>query len=119
MSLVSNAIVAAYKAARSVNAATITITRPRTGETVSLSAVPGSTSHVVETDGMIVNEIRSRDFLVLTSEFVLGGSQTTPERGDVITSGGKTFKALAASGEQHWRYTDQTETVIRIFTKEA
>lgn len=119
MSLVTNAIVSAYKAARSVHADAITITRPRTGQSVSLSVVPGSTSHVIESDGMIVNEIRSRDFLVLCDEFILGGVKVTPERGDVITAGTKTFKALASSGEQHWRYTDQTETVIRIFTKEA
>lgn len=114
----ADAVIAGFKAARRLSNSAITYTRPSTAQSVSLTALPGESDHSVERDGETIDEIRSRDFLVLASELKLGGSEVTPARFDTITEGSTTFAVLAINGEPHYRYTDPAKGVIRIHTKE-
>ena len=71
--------------------------------------------------GGVRMEWTDRDFLVHASDLVLGGSQTLPERGDLIREmqGGKTFvyEVLAPGKEPAWRWSDPFRKVLRIHTK--
>ena len=117
MAIQSDAVIAGFQAARTLSSSAITYTRPSTAQTVSLTAFPGETVHQIERDGEVIDEFTSRDFLVLTSELKLGGSETTPERFDTITEGANTFSVLAVDNAPHFRYTDHHNSVIRIHTK--
>lgn len=119
MSKIFDAVIAGFKAARTLNSSAITYTRPSTAQSVSLSALLGETLHQIEREGEVIDEIKSRDFLVLSSELKLGGSEVTPERFDTITEGSKTFSVLAVDNEPHFRYTESNRSVIRIHTKET
>lgn len=114
--LMSRAVARGYKQARRVNSTSITITRGL--DSVDLSVIPGETAYESERDGEAIYNFNSRDFLILASEFILDGSVTTPQRGDVVTEGSTTFQSLGRGSDQNWEYTDPTKTVIRLRTKE-
>lgn len=99
-----------------LSGSSITYSRPGVGS-VTIDAIPGESSHEIERDNTIIDEVRSRDFLVVASDLVIDGSTITPERHDTITEGGETYTVLAVGGEAHWRWTDPTKAMIRIHTK--
>lgn len=117
MTLISSALAQSFYALRRVAGVSVTFTRPSTGHSVTLTAVPGSTGHEVERDGQVIDEVQSRDYLVLASELVLNGAQITPDRHDTITEAGTVHKVLNVGGEAQWRYSDPQKTIIRIHTK--
>lgn len=116
---VTNALVASYKAARRAGGVEIVYSRPSTGDSVTLRVIPGSQVFSVERDGEFIDEAKAREYLVLASELILGGSVVTPERHDLITQDGVAYRALAIGGEPHWRYSDPYRVVIRIHTKDV
>jgi hypothetical protein len=65
--------------------------------------------------------IRANDFLVRTTDLVLGGQAILPERGDQIDvdfSGQvATFEVLAQDGIPPWEYSDPHQLMLRIHTK--
>ena len=113
----TDAVIAGFKAVRTLTGSAITYTRPSTAETVSITAVPGESVKQIERDGEVIDEIHSRDFLVLASELKLAGVEVTPKRFDTITEGATVFSVLAVDNEPHFRYTDHHRTVLRIHTK--
>lgn len=122
MTAMSTAVIGGYQSARGLAGVSITYKRVVSAETtyqVALTAIPGETVHSVERDGQVMDEMKSRDFLILASELVLNGSQTTPARHDVIVEDGKEFHVLAIGPEPQWRYTDPTKAIIRVHTKEV
>lgn len=92
--------------------------RPGVGS-VNLTVIRGESVQEVDRDGQVVQEHRTRDYLVQASELVIEDSLTTPQRHDMITEDGETYQVLAINGEPHWRYTDRTKTVLRIHCKES
>lgn len=113
------AVLHGYKAMQRVQGVDITYQRPSASQSVALSkAVPGRSTHDINQDGMTIEQVKSRDYLVLVSALVLGGSATLPRKGDRIVEGGKTYAVLCMGTEAQWKYTDQSEQVIRIHTRE-
>jgi len=91
-------------------------------EQVTVQATVGRTLLKLDDGyGGVRMEWTDRDFLVHASDLVLGGSQTLPERGDLIREmqGGKTFvyEVLAPGKEPAWRWSDPFRKVLRIHTK--
>jgi|694.fasta_scaffold04174_29 hypothetical protein len=113
-----SAVIAAHKAARSIHGVSITYTRGASSVTIS-RAVPGRSVHDVTQDGSVIEQIKSRDYILLASELKIGGVVITPQRGDQITEGAKIYKVLSVGGEAAWRYQDQTMQTLRIHTKET
>jgi hypothetical protein len=108
-----------YKTQQAIMGVDITYSRPSASQSVVITkAVPGRSNHDLSQDGMIIEQVKSRDYLILTSALVLGGVQTLPLKGDRITEGSKTYAILAVGVEAQWRYTDQSEQLIRIHTRE-
>lgn len=66
---------------------------------------------------------RSNDFLISTSDLVLGGKAVLPERGDridvVFDGSTATFEVLAQDGIPPWEFSDPFQQVIRIHTKKV
>jgi hypothetical protein len=95
----------------------------RGSQTASVSATIGKTTFEVDDGyGMLVRS-ESRDFLVLASDLVLGGSPAFPQRGDKIqqTDGEMTFnyEVTAPGKEPCWRWSDSFHKTLRIHTKEV
>lgn len=96
----------------------ITFSRPSVGSVSISKAVPGTSQHEISQDGMVIEQVRSRDWLVLVSALVLNGSPVLPRKGDKITVDGKELAVLCMGSDAQWKYTDQSEQIIRIHTRE-
>lgn len=108
-SAMAAAAVASYKAQRQMGG--VDITYARGADSVSLSVVPGALSDITDANG---NQKRFKDFLILASELILDSSTVTPNRKDVITFNGSTYKVTGEGGEPPWRYSDPYEQIIRV-----
>jgi len=115
----SAAVLHGYKAMQAVQGVDIIYERPSLGQSVVISkAVPGRSQHDIQQDGMVIESVRSRDWLILASKLVLGGQETLPAKGDRIVEGSRVLAILAMGSEAQWKYTDQSELIIRIHTRE-
>ncbi len=98
-----------------------TVTYSRAGLSVDVEASIGTTRFDVDTEGVGVQTVQSRDFLIFTADLVLGGSIVPPARGDQIreTVGDETFvyEVMAPGQEPPWRYSDDFRKTLRIHTK--
>jgi hypothetical protein len=69
----------------------------------------------------VVQKTESRDFLMFTTDLVLNGDLTLPQRGDRVLEeqGSKTFtyEVVAPGGEPVFRYSDPYRKSLRIHTK--
>lgn len=91
----------------------------RGGLTVTLPATRAQTrANMVDTDGVQITSSID-DFIVTTSDLVLGGAAIKPKIGDTITDGTQNFEVISLSGEGTWRYSDAYRLSIRIHTKRA
>lgn len=104
------------------------LTRPvvyeRGGETLELLATIGRTLfEQVDASGGVVQKLESRDFLLRTSDLILGGRPTLPKSGDRIreTSGEQVFvyEVMTPLGgnEPPFRYSDPNRRTLRVHTK--
>ncbi len=96
------------------------ITYRRAAQTVIVNATLGRRDFEADsTEGRLY--IRANDFLVRTTDLVLGGQAILPERGDQIDvdfSGQvATFEVLAQDGIPPWEYSDPHQLMLRIHTK--
>lgn len=96
-----------------------TVTYRRGAQSVSVTAVTGRSEYsTVDETGMPVAN-QSRDFLVPTDGFELGGSPVEPKVGDVIEEqDGQTHFVTALGDGQPWQWSDAARTTMRIHTKE-
>lgn len=101
------------------------MTRPvvyeRGADTVEVPATIGRTIFE-QVDRMgIVQKLESRDFLVLRTDLVLSGVETTPRAGDRVRDpdGADTqlYEVMAPGGEPPFRYSDPYRRTLRIHTK--
>lgn len=114
------AVLHGFRAQQRIFGVAITYSRPSASQSVAIAkAVPGRSNHDVTQDGVVIEQVKSRDYLVLLSELVLGGASTLPRKGDRITEGGKEYAILCMGTEAQWKYTDQSEQIIRIHTREV
>jgi len=98
-----------------------TVTYLRGGDSVDLPATIGRTVFEQADEYGAVHKLKSRDFLVLTTDLVLDGVQTLPKAGDRIREpdGGRTFvyEVMAPGNEPPFRYSDPYRRTLRIHTK--
>ena len=102
--------------------ATRTVTYQRGVETAAAPATIGRTVFEVDNGAGVLERIESRDFLILATDLVLGGSAVLPERGDRIreTQAGATYvyEVMAPGKEPAWRWSDPYRKTLRIHTKQ-
>ena len=115
MTVQTDAVVAAYKAVRSLSG--VTATYARGANSVKLKVVQGQTQLSSDYGDGVITITNSHDFLILASELILGGSSVIPLRGDTITVNGTVFTVLTMAGEAQYRYTDQERKIIRVHTR--
>jgi hypothetical protein len=88
---------------------------------VVLPAAVGRTEFEVDNGTGVLEKVESRDFLIRTSDLVLGGENVLPERGDQIreTKDGLTYvyEVMAPGREPCWRYSDPYRRALRVHTK--
>lgn len=112
-----SAVLAAYKGLQAVYGVDVTISRGANSTAIT-KAVPGRSQHDVTSNGQVVEQVQSRDYLIPVSAYQFGGVVSLPQRGDRITEGSRVYAVLAMGSEAQWRYTDQTQLILRIHTKE-
>lgn len=99
-------------------------------ETGSISRGVNTTTDVSMTIGMTQADIDGGDgitvrsdivdFLITASDYQISSMVVEPQRGDVITYGGKNYRVMPISGGETWRYAERTnKTTLRIHTKEV
>ena len=115
---VERAVLQAYKGLQAAMGVDVTISRGAASTAIS-KAVPGRSQHDVTSNGQLVEQVQSRDFPILASAYAFDGTVSLPKRGDRVTedSTGKVYAILAMGTEAQWRYTDQTELILRVHTK--
>lgn len=117
MTVQTDAVVAAYKAVRSLSG--VTATYARGANSVKLKVVQGMTQLSAEQgDGTIIIT-NSHDFLILASELVISGSTVMPLRGDTITVGSTVFTVLTYGSDAQYRWTDQERKILRVHTRNS
>lgn len=88
---------------------------------VTLPATIGKTEFEIDDEFGVVQRLESRDFLILTSDLILNGTVTLPERGDIIVepAGSQTlqYEVTAPGKAPCWRYADLYRQTLRIHTK--
>ena len=97
------------------------VTYHRGVDSVAVQATIGRTVFEVDDGTGILEKIESRDFLIQTTDLVLAGQATLPQRGDRIkeTQGDKVYvyEVLAPGKEPHYRFSDPYRKTLRIHTK--
>ena len=100
---------------------TQTVIYKRGAWTVELSATIGRSEFEQVDEYGIVRRIESRDFLIRTTDLVLGAAQVLPKPGDEIreTVGDTTFiyEVMAPGAEPPYRYSDLYRKALRVHTK--
>lgn len=105
-------VVRGFKSVRQAAGLSITIRRG-TAET-SATAVPGDSLHEFMQEGQTTVETKSRDFLILASDYKINDAQTLPRKNDRIIESGKTYAVLSDGGEAYFRYSDPGQQILRI-----
>ena len=111
---------------RAANMATVVdYTRPGTPAlTARIGATIGSTTFEIDNGYGAVERFISRDFLITTSDLVLGGVVAEPQPGDRITettpAGTLVYELMSAGGKEPcWRWSDPYRNTIRVHTKQV
>ena len=112
MSVQTDAVIGAFKAARSVAGFNVTYTQGATS--LSLKAVRGQTQFSQEAANGMVVVTNTDDFLFLASELTV-----TPRMGDTVVCGSETFKVFSMGSDPQWRYTDQEKAIIRVHMRKV
>lgn len=108
-------IVAGFLAIRSATGVSVTVSRGTA--TATAVAVPANSNHQYLNSGLVVNEVMTRDFMFLASDYDFGDGPVEPARGDTINDGSQTYRVLADAGEVHFRWSDQHKQIFRVHTK--
>ena len=98
------------------------VTYQRGADSVSITAVSGSTEFNRENGDGVQVSFRSADWLITAADLVLSGAATQPKRGDRIvkTSGAwtRTYEILSVDGAPQYSYMDDDGgRMIRIHSK--
>ena len=98
------------------------VTYARGSQSVDIPATIGKTTFEVDDGYGVLVRHESRDFLLLTTDLVLGEQSILPQRGDRIreTQNQQIFvyEVSAPGKEPCWRYSDAFRKTFRIHTTE-
>ena len=95
------------------------VTYRRGAQSATVTAVTGQTEFdTLDDNGMPVKQI-ARDFLIATSELVLGGEPVEPQAGDLIEERDGTVNKVLPVNGHCWKWSDTGKTQRRIHTKEV
>lgn len=87
---------------------------------VAILATVGRSAFPVVSASGVLEEVERRDYLVRTTDLVLGGAQVEPLAGDRIveTVAGReeTYEVMGAGGEKCFRRSDGDGLTLRIHT---
>lgn len=114
-SLIANTVKTARAAVGSL------VTYHADGESVQLTAALGWSPFEITDELGRITTWRSRDFIILAAELVIGGQAIEPQRGHYIlfTVGGQVERYTVQHPDPKqapWRYMDPTNTAFRIHT---
>lgn len=97
------------------------VTYVRTPHVIEVSAIVGRKDVLVETSAGALERHEQWDFLISAEDLVIAGNPTLPERGDQVklprASHVDVFEVMPLAGEDHWRWSDGYERLMRIHTK--
>jgi len=97
------------------------VTYRRGASSGDVPATVGATRFEVDDGYGLVIEQEMRDYLIATTDLMLSGEQTLPERGDEILEerDGVTYvyEVMELGAEQHYRFCDPAGKTLRIHTK--
>ena len=89
----------------------------RGGDSAEVPATIGKTVFKVADDYGRFQYIKSRDYLISTSDLVLNNTLILPEPGDEIVEDGFVYEVMAPNNEPEWRYSGSYRNTLRIHTK--
>ena len=89
----------------------------RDGVSVALLASVGKTVFSISRDQGGFERYESRDYLILASDLILDGTETLPQRGDLILEDNHVYEVLVPGNEPCFRYSDLYRKSLRIHTK--
>lgn len=93
----------------------------RGDQSVQVAATVGRTVFRVDKGYGVQERIEARDYLIGTTDLVIGGVPVLPKAGDQVreTEDRKVFvyEVLAPGNEPCWRYSDLYRETLRIHTK--
>ena len=96
-----------------------TVTYQRGVNTVSVSATLGSTTRELIDDLGADIDITIADFIIEAATLILASVLITPQRGDLIILGSKTFEVMNLAGAECYRPSDADGVMLRIHVKET
>ena len=100
-----------------------TVEYVRGSRSAAVPASIGKTTFEVDDGYGVFVRYESRDFLMLTTDLMLDGTLTLPQRSDRIreTQGQQVFvyEVTAPGKEPCWRYSDAYRKTLRIHTKQV
>ena len=103
--------------------ATCIVTYARGNQTAQVPATVGKTIFEVDEGFNVLLRYESRDFLILTTDLVLGGLKTLPQKGDRIRETQDdtvyVYEVTAPGKEPAWRFCDPWRKTLRIHTKQT
>jgi len=85
--------------------------------TVELPATIGKTVFKIQDEYGRIVHYESRDYLISSSDLVIKGPVTLPQKGDEIIENGFIYEVMAPANEPEWRYSDTYRQTLRIHTK--
>ena len=91
----------------------------RGSQSATVTAVTGQTEYDATDDAGMPVAQTSRDFLIGTSDLVLGGVQIEPLAGDVIEQADGTKNKVLPVNNHCWKWSDTGKSQRRIHTKEC
>lgn len=100
-----------------------TVTYKRGADEVELEATKGASPHSSKDQYGFAYRVKSVDWLLTAADLILDGSETTPQRGDIIEEviDGTTFtyEVMPFGEDPEWRWSDvPAHTTMRVHTKE-
>src|SRR5947209_8388283 len=86
-------------------------------QTVLVTMVVGRTvSEDTDEYGTTIR-VDQRDYLIAVADLVLGGQPATPQSGDTIVDGPRTYEVMLLAGKECFNFSDPDQTTFRVHTK--
>jgi len=100
----------------------VSVSYHRGADSVTITAVPATTSMEAIDDAGSMVRLKVRDYLVKAADLVLDGIIVEPDRGDqikeVIGSTRFVHEVLGPVGQQHFAWSSIDGSVLRVHTQE-
>lgn len=100
-----------------LKAAGVRITYSRGSKPVELDAIKASVRDRDLDEANISG--RECDWIIWREDLRIDGAAVLPQRNDCVMSNGRKFQVLPRLGERCYRFTDQSEKQLRVFTIET